>query len=250
MMLKLKSLLASATVILSFSSQAALIGVFGDQTTSASTIATNLGHTVEVITDFSDLSGYDVVWGLNGSNSNHATQLVNNQSAFDSYVSGGGTFMYHDRFVTGAESVLAGADNFTFVRNLSSNIDVLAPNDVAGTDINNATLDGGNFSTHGYVSAASIDLPFTSIFTNGVADQLVDFHYEFGLGDVYYSSIPLDYYISGAGLVAFRDPYAPNVLNYVANFDNGVAARPVSEPSTIALLGLALIGLAARRRKI
>jgi hypothetical protein len=245
---KISNAIAATSILFSVSSQAALIGVFGDANTNAITIASGLGHTAEAITDFSSLSSYDVVWGLNSDNSSHLTDLVGNQSFFDSYVIGGGVFMYHDRAVTDGNTVLAGADNFVFNRDFTNdkNIDLVGPNGVAGADIDNTTLDGGNSSSHGFVDQASIDQLFTGIFNNGVAGQLVDFHYEFGAGDVYYSTIPLDFYLSGGS--DFDSVYAPNVLAYAVSLSDQ-DANPVSEPYTLSLFLVSMLALVGVRRR-
>jgi len=241
--------IAAAALVCSFSSQATIIGVFGNQTTAASTVATNLGYDVEVISDYNNLSMYDVVWGLNSSNSSHNSNLTANTTQFDNYVQAGGVFLYHDRYVTDADLFVPGADNFDFFRSFvnGSNIDLVGPNDVAGVDISNSTLDGGSSSNHGYVSAASIDMPFMGIFNNSITDQLVDFTFEYGAGHVYYSSIPLDHYLGGVSPAAFASTYAPNVLA----FNVGLAeASDIPEPVSIALFGLALSALGFSRKKV
>ncbi len=244
----LAKLFGAAILACSFASQATLVGVFGDETTTASSVASGLGYDVEVITDFNNLAMYDVVWGLNGSNGAHLSGLTDNVAQFDAYVWNGGTFLYHDRNVADGNLYLPGADNFAFNRDFTfdDNIDLVGPNGVAGGDIDDSTLDGGTSSSHGYVSEASIDMPYMGIFTNGQAGQFVDFHYSVGMGNVYYSTIPMDYYLAGSTPAAFADVYAPNVLEYAASLSQ---PRDIPEPMSIALFGLALSALGFARRK-
>lgn len=239
-----------ASSLFSLTANAGVIGVFGNSSSQAISIANNQGHTAELISDYSNLSNYDVIWGLNGSNSGHSSQLSTYATDIENYVMSGGVFMYHDRYVSNTNNVLPGADNFTFTRNLSTNIDLAQANGVAGAVITDSTLDGGNSSSHGYVAESSIDRAYTAIFDDGNDGNLVDFSFELGLGDIYYSSIPLDYYLSGSR--AFATIYAPQVINYVVSLaeeNTGNAPAVVSEPATIAVFSLGLFGLAARRFK-
>ncbi|RKF17420.1 PEP-CTERM sorting domain-containing protein [Alginatibacterium sediminis] len=241
-----------ATSTISISANAGVIGVFGASTGNAVSIASAQGHTIEVISDFSNLGIYDVVWGLNGRNDAHSSQLSTYSAGIESYVMHGGVLMYHDRFVTSGENFIPGASNFSFTRNTSSNIDLAQASGVAGSSINDLTLDGGSSSNHGYVLESSIDQAYTAIFDNGVDGQLVDFSYEYGLGDVYYSSIPLDYYLGGANPVSFSTLYTPQVVDYsisLAQANNGFSPATVSEPESIAIFALSLLGLGARRFK-
>lgn len=238
--------IAATSLLISAHSHAALIGVFGDSTAEAIDVATGLGHTAEVVTDFSDLSSYDLVWGLNDSNNSHLGQLTGNQASFDSFVMGGGVFMYHDRFVTDGNDVLAGADNFTFTRDLDSEITVMGPGGLSGGSIDNTTLDNGNFSNHGFVDATSIDRLFTGVLSTADMNELVDFHYSYGLGSVYYSAIPLDFYLGGA--TAFADPYAPAVLAYALTLSDG-SANAIPEPNALSLFVASLLVFSGVRRK-
>src|SRR5262249_16033469 len=125
------------------------------------------------------------------------------------------------RFVVG----LPGAPT---IRSETANVDVIPPGDSVvilgpfGT-IDNATLDGGNSSAHGYISSFSLppdSIPILSI--GGNPDQVVDFSYPLGSGLVYYSAIPLDCYLVGGGCgcspcaTMLQTVYLPNVLVYVA----------------------------------
>jgi len=153
-----------------------------------------------------------------------------------------------------AAANLPGAVGTTFVHTFGGDIDVVTPgtvitNGAAGT-IGDATLDGGNFSNHGYATLGTLPTGAVPIFDNGVAGQIVDFYYPFGAGTVYYSTIPLDFYLGGVGNNppgdAFRNIYAPNE----AAFQGGAAdLEPVPEPTTLVLLGTTLAGLGWKLRR-
>lgn len=246
---QMKKLLAIATLTLSFSgaSHALTVGIFGDANTQAANVATGLGFTAVTLTDLSapNLVNIDVLWGLNGNNGAQNANLVNFNTDVSNFVNGGGVFLYHDREVGTAETVLPGGGLIDIVRNVNTdtaNIDVL--NDVFGGVINNTTLDGGNLSSHGYANQGTLPAGALSIFSRTDPTQIVDFTYGFGSGSVYYSSIPLDFYlVSGGANANFASIYAPAVLGYVA----GLAGQQIPEPAGIALLLAGLLGLRLSR---
>ena len=59
---KILGAIAATTLFISTSSQAAMIGVFGASTADAIDVATGLGHTAEVVTDFSSLAYRLTTW--------------------------------------------------------------------------------------------------------------------------------------------------------------------------------------------
>ncbi len=138
-----------------------------------------------------------------------------------------------------------------FTRDLATNIDILNNSTLVtngpGGIINNTNLDNGNYSNHGFADLATLPLGADAIFSNGTADHVVDFFYPFGQGWVYYSTIPLDFYLLGSGnnppADNFRNIYAPNE----AAFQASLASVP--EPATMFLLGSGLIGLAGYGRR-
>lgn len=253
-----KSLLLGVSVLGVFatSADAAVIGVYsenGSALSEAGDIVSNQGHTFRNLNNLSSssLSGLDMAWYMNESNGSQGQ--ANNAGAIEDFVSDGGTFVMNDRNVDNAGAVVPGSDNFNFVRDTDDEIDVendsTTLTDGPGGVIDDSTLDGGNFSNHGYVEADTLLNDATSILNTGSSDEIVDFTFSLGAGHAHYSTIPLDFYVDGGGANSeFDDTYAPNLVDYGANLDAQVPA-----PSGLALLGMGLtaFGLApvGRRRQ-
>ena len=225
-----------------------------------------------------DLAGLDVLWIINPNNNGYAAALTANVAAIFNFVNNGGTLMFHDRHVTTAATVIPGAGTITFVRQTGSDID-LGPdappqmtNGQGGT-IDNTTLDGGTSSNHGHALAGTLPAGSKVIFTTANSTHAVDFAYPLGAGSVYYSSIPLDYYLAGNGpavvSAALRNNYAVSnssisgqiaqVLAFVVSideiakyfrgeFDNDSSGLDSSGSlSVFTLAGLLLLSLRRRR---
>jgi hypothetical protein len=249
-----------ALALVPYTAGAAVIGFYqsggnpSDATLNA--VVTAAGHTPVALNGLAagDLVGIDVLWILNGINGTPDAQVTGNQAAISAFISGGGVLSFHDRNVAqgaDANTYLPGCAGCAFTTSFSTTIDVVDPNHpVVNGDagvIGNATLDGGNFSNHGYATLGSLPAGAVAVLTNGNADQIVDFYYAFGAGWVYYSTIPLDFYLGGAGndppANAFRTIYTPNELDFQASL--------VPEPATMSLFGIGLLGAAGafRRRR-
>ena len=81
--------------------------------------------------------------------------------------------------------------------------------------IDDTSLDGGTSSSHGFVQASTLIGTTNILQRNGNADEIVALSYGLGGGFVYYSTIPLDFYLSGSGgIFTNMRNYAANVVAY------------------------------------
>lgn len=223
--------------------------VIGGGAANPTAVITGQGHTAVALSDLTagSIAGLDVVWVFNSSPFSYSATLTTQLTALTNYVNAGGFLLFHDRLVTGAGAVIPGMSGVTTTQSLSNAIDVLNSGTVVtngpGGTITNTTLDNRNFSNHGFATSATLPVGATAILGTSTAGQVVDFTYGLGSGAVYYSTIPLDFFVGGASVM--RTIYAPNVLTFATNF----VAAP--EPSSLALFGLGglgLVGIARRRR--
>lgn len=182
-----------------------------------------------------DLAQVGVLFVENPDNGGYASSYITRLASIEAWVAGGGVLIFHDRHVTGAAGILPGGAGFTMVRSPGTNIDVgdgstLVTNGPGGV-VTDSNLDGGSFSHHGWIEAASLPGNAVKILTTGAPGRIVTASYRHGNGFVIYSTIPLDFYLTGSSPAAFRLVYAPNVVAY------GMQLRGVS-PSAMAARAL------------
>jgi large repetitive protein len=187
---------------------------------------TAAGHTpVNVETpNGATLATLDSLFVTNCSNGDFGAEYVANLPAIATAVSNGLVLIVHDRFVTGAGSVLPGGSGIVATRSFDddANVDIPAGSPITtgiGGTLTNTSLDGGSSSNHGYVAAASLPAGSQVLATRAAASDAVTVAYPFGAGRVVYSTIPLDAYFGSDGDGwAFADNlirvYGPNVIGW------------------------------------
>jgi hypothetical protein len=228
-----------------------------------------------------DLVGIDILFVQNPSNNDFGAEYLGNLADIQSWVSNGGRLVIHDRYVTGAASILPGGGAFDFQRETGREIDgsnaggevvegggsgdandlevldnsTLITNGPHGV-IDNNSLDGGSSSSHGYALSDSLTATSLLVISRPNPIEIVTFAYAFDQGMVLYSSIPLDFYL---GQSAGSQPgdnlsliYTPNVLAFAAAFFNGPPAIiPSLSKINLMVLGfiMLLIGLVTVSKK-
>ncbi|WP_299027386.1 Hint domain-containing protein [uncultured Sulfitobacter sp.] len=164
---------------------------------------TNNGDTAVNVTvpNTAQLSSLDSLYVVNPSNGSFGAEYLANLPDIAAAVNGGMNLIIFDRYVTNAQTILPGGSGITSVRNFASGADVNvaagAPssfvNGPNGT-ITDSTFDGGNFSNHGYVESTSMPPGAVPLLTTSDPTHIVAFTYPVGAGNVFYSTIPLDFY--------------------------------------------------------
>lgn len=184
------------------------------------------GLTAVSINDLSsaELATVDVLFVDNCDNGGYGSEYVAHLAEVEAFVRGGGALVLHDRHVASAASIVPGGSGINFVRDFAEGTDINIQDDTTlvthgpGGDLTNASLDGGNYSNHGYATnlPAGADL----ILSATTPSHAVTFSYPLDAGFVVYSTIPLDFYLGGSS--AFKTIYAPNVIAYAFSLTNRV----------------------------
>lgn len=214
------------------------------------------GHTPVQIFDLSpaELSGIAVLMVQNGSNGSYGGEYLAALADIQQAVLNGMGLVIHDRFVDDAETILPGGGAFDIIRDTGTNtsdINILDNGTLVtngpGGMLDDTSLDGGNLSSHGYAVAGSLPGAGRFILSRPDPAQIVSFSYSFGAGGVFYSSIPLDFYLGGAGTNppadAMRDIYAVNVVAFAVQGAFGSRGPSIPVP-VFGLPGLLLLILA------
>lgn len=164
---------------------------------------TNNGDTAVNVTipNAAQLAPLDSLYVVNSSNGSFGAEYTANFAAISAAVNAGMNLIIFDRYVTNAQTILPGGSGISALRDFASGSDV---NVAAGAPtsftngpngvINNSTFDGGNYSNHGYVTLASLPPGATPLLTTSNPSHIVAFTFPVGAGNVFYSTIPLDFY--------------------------------------------------------
>ena len=197
------------------------------------------GHNPVLITDLSaaELAGIDMLLVQNPDNGGYSAEYLAALADIQAAVGNGLTLIIHDRHVDNAESILPGSGGFSIVRNFDEATSIDFIDDAHGVasgpggNLTDASLDGGNFSNHGFAIAGSLPAGADLILSTSDASHIVTFSYGFGNGQVIYSSIPIDFYLSGDTVGAGANNMAGQAEEYLANLI-AYAAENVSQPLT------------------
>jgi len=170
-----------------------------------------------------DLSTIDILMIDESSNGSLNSPLQNREPDIAAWVASGGKIVIHDRAVQNL-ILIAGGSTITLTRSLGSDLNIAnSPNLVTAGPFGNVTntnLDGGNSSDHGWALQSSLPAGSTTFLIAGTdPTHAAAFSYHFCTGFVYYSTIPLDYYLDLQGSTNLNDAlgkiYLPNVLMFV-----------------------------------
>jgi len=216
---------------------------------------TAAGHTPVNMIDLSpsELSGIDVLFVQNPSNGSYGSEYLGALADIEAAVSGGLVLVIHDRYVSNAESILPGGATFDIIRDFTddANIEILDDTTLVtngpGGMLDDTSLDGGTSSSHGYAVVGTLPGDGTFILSRTSPDEIVSFSYPFGSGAVYYSSIPLDYYLAGAGpatvVANMTGIYAVNVVEYAVSGAGGFILPPYKDVPALGAWGLVALVL-------
>ncbi len=162
----------------------------------------------------------------NGENGSFGAEFLAAKAAIDAAVANGLVVIIHDRFVTGANTLLSALNGLTFVRDfgggdrqmqLSADGAAIA-NTPYGT-VTDTSLDNFRSSNHGYVTRASLPEGAIVFMTRDNTDHVTVFGVRSGAGMVIYTSVPIDFYSdSNANSSNFpaMEAFARNLLAYAA----------------------------------
>lgn len=150
-----------------------------------------------------------------------AAEYMSQVAAIHAAVNAGMTLIIHDREPSDANNLLPGGLALDFRDDFSEGTQIEIVDDAGplasgpGGVIDDSSLDNGNWSNHGYIMVDSLPEGAEVLLTTNDPSHVVTFAYDFGAGTVVYSTIPLDYYLSGNGpadVPVNMEIYAANLL--------------------------------------
>lgn len=233
---------------------ATVYGVYGDSSTQSVSLIKAQGDTASVLSNLSaaSLAGVNVLWVLNGNNAAQPAALATYAASIADFVSGGGTFAYHDQNPAGAAAVVPGAGGVSFSQAVTHDVNVILNGTLLtngpGGVITNTTLDGGNTQATGYAALNTLPAGAVAPLSSTSASQVVAFSYAQGAGHVYYSTIPLNFFLSYPTDNTAKI-YGPNLVAYLDGGSASPTPIAIPEPGSLMLLGAGLLGFGLVRRQ-
>jgi len=185
------------------------------------------------------LNDLNVLFVTNPDNSGYGFEYVSRLADIAAAVQAGMVLVIHDRAVFGASSILPAGAGFGIFSDFtdSADIDIRDGSTAVTANLNNASLDGGNASSHGFAADSTLPAHSKLILTTSTTSHIVTFCYPAGRGAVIYSTIPLDFYLQGSGnnppRDAMRNTYATNIVKYAAAGACGVHGGPRPTPNVV-----------------
>ncbi len=212
------------------------------------------------IEDFNaaSLSGIDVLFVQNPSNSNYGDEYSASVDLINRAVADGLILIFHDRFVDEAETILPAGGTFDIRRELEQSDDIEVLRDgqdfsvgPAGT-ITDESLDGGFWSYHGYTLRDTLPGDGSVFLTSENPNEVVTMGYTIGSGVVFYSTIPLDFYLSESSPLAQNmQDYATNLLAFASQFaDMDPDPQPDPQPDPGPRPGSSIYGFSTTSRSL
>jgi hypothetical protein len=166
------------------------------------------------------LANLNALFVTNPDNSAFGSEYLFRLSDIAAAVQSGLVLVIHDREVGDAATILPAGAGFAISRDFAegTDINIRDGSTVVTADLDNNSLDGGNLSDHGFALDTTLPTRAKLILSSTSSNRIVTFCYPVGKGAVIYSTIPLDFYLSGLGTNppsdSMRNIYARNVVKY------------------------------------
>lgn len=174
----------------------------------------------------------------NPNNAGYGSEYTNALADIHAAVANGLVVIIHDRHVASAGNLLPAGHGITFTSAYGADVQLgedSAPIETSsfGT-VTNTSVDGYNFSTHGYATRASLPAGAEVLLTTDDPNEVVAFVLYSGAGAYIYTTVPIDYWsdtTAGSGIiddlsVVGTETLSANILNYALNL--GAAPPPAN----------------------
>ena len=219
--------LALACVALASSAAALQVGHLNDATPSKTDWAAPILLAGEMPVHVTNITSHDLgslqVLCVDIGTTGPSSALLARVPDLSAWVSAGGVLVYHDRSLSTA-AFLPGGSSVTLSLGASGDVNVVTPGTLLtggpGGQLDDATLDSWTATTSGF--ATNLPGAAVNLLANGeTPTHSTAFIYPHGAGSVYYSAIPVDFYLAGLGpaetAAAMSTIYAPNLVAYAVH---------------------------------